>query len=121
MHDNGKLSRNGDRCTPEAQPLTQLQPPPMPPFIVTFDLVKKESSPDYRPLIRDLLKRGAHEYQPLCWRINVANTAAEVYEYFRQFLHADDRLMVSELTNNYKLDRNFEGANDWIENNPPVR
>jgi hypothetical protein len=93
----------------------------MPPFILTFDLVKDESSADYGPLIEELISRGAHRYQLQCWLINLANTAAEVHEHYRQFLGESDKLMVSELTSNHKQDRNLKGTNDWIRNNPPSR
>jgi hypothetical protein len=93
----------------------------MPPFILTFDLVKKESSADYRPLLHDLMSRGAHRYQLSSWLINLANTATEVHDHYRQFLHVNDKLMVSELTNNHKQDRNRKGTDHWIDDNPPCR
>lgn len=93
----------------------------MPPFILTLELSKKESSPDYRPLIRDLVRHGARKCQPACWLINVANTAAEVYGHYRRFLQEDDGLMVSELTRNHKQDRNLKGTDRWIEKNSPCR
>lgn len=93
----------------------------MPPFVLTFDLVKKESSPAYRPLIRDLMSRGAHKYQLSCWLVNLANTAAEVHDHYRRFLDETDKLMVSELTSNHKQNRSLRGTDDWIEENPPFR
>ncbi|UXT64143.1 CRISPR-associated protein Cas2 [Agrobacterium tumefaciens] len=93
----------------------------MPPFIVTYDLVKEESSDAYRPLIDDLKKRGAQRYQASCWLVSLDNTAEEVYDHYNAMLDDNDKLMVSELTWNHKQARNFKGTNDWIKNNPPVR
>ncbi|NSY48466.1 CRISPR-associated protein Cas2 [Agrobacterium tumefaciens] len=93
----------------------------MPPFIVTYDLVKEESSEDYKPLIEDLKERGAQRYQLSCWLVNLDNTAAQVYDHYKAMLDSNDKLMVSELTDNHKQAGNFKGTNDWIKNNPPVR
>ncbi|NLS06274.1 hypothetical protein HGP14_23410 [Rhizobium sp. P32RR-XVIII] len=93
----------------------------MPPFILTFELVKKESAPLYRPLFRDLMRHGAHKYQLSCWLVNVANTAAEVHDYYQRFLLENDRLMVSELTHNHKHERYHKDTDSWIEANPPFR
>lgn len=93
----------------------------MPPFIVTYDLVKEESSEDYKPLIADLRERGAQRYQASCWLVNLANTAEQVYNHYRTMLDENDKLMVSELTENHKQARNFKGTNAWIEDNPPLR
>ncbi|OCO98982.1 MULTISPECIES: hypothetical protein [unclassified Ensifer] len=93
----------------------------MPPFIITYDLVKEETSADYKPLIDDLKERGGHKYQLSCWLVNLNNTSDEVHAHYRQFLDANDKLMVSELTNNHKQDRNFKGTNDWIRDNSPRR
>ena len=93
----------------------------MPPFLVTYDLVKEETSEDYKPLIDDLKERGAHRYQASCWLVNLNNTADEVFDHYKAFLDSNDKLLVSELTWNNKQERNFKGTNDWIKNNPPTR
>lgn len=93
----------------------------MPPYIITYDLVKEESSEDYKPLIRDLRDRGAHRYQASCWMVNLNNTAKEVFDHYKSLLDENDKLMVSELTNNHSQSRNFKGTSDWIRQNPPVR
>jgi len=93
----------------------------VPPFIVTYDLVKEETSEDYKPLIKDLKDRGGHRYQDSCWLVSLNNTAADVYSHYRAFLDENDKLMVSELTRNHEQGRNYKGTNDWIKNNPPVR
>lgn len=93
----------------------------MPPFIVTYDLVKEETSDDYKPLLGDLRQRGAHRYQDSCWLVALNNTADEVYTHYRGFLDENDKLFVSELTRNHKQGLNYKGTTDWIGNNPPVR
>lgn len=93
----------------------------MPPFIVTYDLVKEETSEDYKPLIKDLKDRGAHRYQFSSWLVNLNNTADEVHAHYRALLDSNDKLMVSELTRNHAQDLNFKGTNQWIKDNPPVR
>lgn len=93
----------------------------MPPFIVTYDLNKEDTSEDYKPLIDDLKERGAHRYQASCWLVNLNNTAADVYDHYRSLVDQNDSLMVSELTRNHKQGCNKKGTTDWIKNNPPVR
>lgn len=93
----------------------------MPPFIVTYDLVKEESSADYKPLIDDLKSRGAHKYQLSCWLVNIDATAAAVYDHYNKMIDDNDKLLVAELTRNHKQAGNFKGTNDWIKNNPPNR
>lgn len=90
-------------------------------YILTYDLVREESSAAYKPLIDELMKHGAHKYQMSTWLIALNNTATEVYDYFNQFLDANDKLMVSELTPNHKQARNFKGTNDWIAKNLVAR
>lgn len=93
----------------------------MPPFILTYDLVKEETSEDYKPLIKELRDNGAHRYQDSCWLISHNNTAADVYTHYRRFLDQNDKLMVSELTRNHKQGINYKGTNDWIDLNSPIR
>lgn len=93
----------------------------MPPFILTYDLVKEESSADYKPLIDNLRANGAQKYQESCWLVSHGSTAAQVYDHYNRFLDDDDKLMVAELTKAHKQGRNYKGTNDWIKNNPPVR
>jgi hypothetical protein len=93
----------------------------VPPFILTYDLVKEETSADYKPLIDDLKERGGHRYQDSCWLVFLNNTAAEVYDHYNKMLDQNDKLMVSELTRNHKQAGNYKGTNKWIEDHPPVR
>lgn len=93
----------------------------MPPYVVTYDLVKEESSAAYKPLIDDLKERGAQKYQMSSWLVALDNTAADVHAHYRKFLDENDKLMVSELTRNHTQDLNFKGTNQWIKDNPPTR
>lgn len=93
----------------------------MTPYIVTYDLVKEESSAAYKPLIDNLKENGAQKYQDSSWLVAFNNTAVEVYDHFRQFLDENDKLMVSELTGNRKQGTNYKGTNDWIRDHPPSR
>lgn len=93
----------------------------MPPFIVTYDLVKEETSEDYKPLIKDLKDRGGHRYQNSCWLVSLSNTASEVYNHYNSMLDDNDKLFVAELVANHRQGANYKGTNDWIKNNPPVR
>lgn len=60
----------------------------------SFRARQEESALLYRPLVRDLMRRGAHKYQLSCWLVNVAIMAAEVHDHYRRFLQENDRLMV---------------------------
>lgn len=93
----------------------------MPPFILTYDLVKEETSADYKPLIDDLKARGGHKYQMSSWLVNMDHTAAAVYDHYNGMIDKNDKLFVAELTRNHKQEGNFKGTNDWIKNNPPIR
>ena len=93
----------------------------MPSFIVTYDLVKEESSADYKPLIDDLKARGGQKYQLSSWLVNVDATAAAVYDHYNKMIDNNDKLMVLELTRNHKQGGNFQGTSDWILRNPPIR
>jgi hypothetical protein len=88
---------------------------------VTYDLVKEETSDDYKPLIKNLKDNGGHRYQDSCWLVSLNNTAAQVYDHYNAMLDDNDKLFVAELVDNHKQGRNYKGTNDWIKNNPPKR
>lgn len=90
-------------------------------YILTYDLVKEDSSADYVPLIDDLRASGAHRYQKSSWLIAFNGTASALYAHYRTFLDDDDKLFVAELTRNHRQGKNYIGTNDWIKANPPSR
>ncbi len=87
-------------------------------FALTYDLIKRK---DYETLWGELERLSAHRTQDSMWLINLNNTAQEVAEHFRQYIDADDRIWVLELTKNNYYFNAKGGTNDWINNNPPSR
>ncbi|MPZ12272.1 MAG: CRISPR-associated protein Cas2 [Kiloniellaceae bacterium] len=90
-------------------------------YTLSYDLRNESGSQDYEPLWKELKRLGAHRTQDSLWLINVNNTAKELQDHFKQYVDADDRLMVSELTHNQHYSNAYAGTNDWIKNNPPSR
>jgi len=90
-------------------------------FVLTYDLIKEETSADYKPLIDELTRLGAHRYQASAWLLKLNNTAKEVHDHVRKWLDADDALWVSEFTRDYAHSRSRQGTTDWLSKNQPTR
>jgi hypothetical protein len=92
----------------------------MPVFEFTYDLVKPAGEFDYEPLWNELKRLDAHRTQYSAWLINLNNTAREVVEHFKQFVHNDDRLMAVRLRpGDYWYVNAMAGTNEWLKRNPP--
>lgn len=93
----------------------------MPPFILSYDLVKEEDSSDYDALWAELKKWGGHRTQYSVWLVEDNSTAQDVHDHFKRLLDANDRLLVSELVDNHAYSNALKGTTNWIKQNPPRR
>ena len=87
-------------------------------FVVTYDLIKRK---DYPKLWEELERLDGHRALESFWLLNLENTAREIVEHLQQFVDADDRIWVSELTKKYAFTNAKKGTNEWLKNNPPAR
>jgi CRISPR-associated endonuclease Cas2 len=87
-------------------------------YLVIYDLVNKKPEAEYQTLWDELKRLGAHRTQYSSWIVNLNNTAKEIVEHFKQFVHSDDRIMVTRLTgvDNYYVNA-IGGTNKWLEQN----
>jgi hypothetical protein len=89
-------------------------------YIFAYDLVNKRSEFDYEPLWAELKRLDAHRTQFSLWLINLNNTAQEVIEHFKNFVHKDDRLWASRVRRSeHWFVNSIGGTNEWLSRNPP--
>ena len=87
-------------------------------FLVIYDLVNRKSESEYEELWNELKRLGAHRTQYSSWLVSLNNTPKEIVEHFKQFVHSDDRIMVTRLRagENYYINA-IGGTNRWFEQN----
>ena len=90
-------------------------------YLLSYDLMKEESSAAYQPLWDELKRLGAQKTQYSLWLVSANKTAKEVHDHFRQLLDKNDRLWVAELVRNHNRSNTIAGTDAWISNNPPSR
>lgn len=87
-------------------------------FTLSYDLIKNK---DYKLLIDELKRLGAHRSQESFWLMAYNGTAKGLHDHLRNFMDGDDKLWVSELTRNHHYTQANSGTNAWIAQNPPAR
>lgn len=87
-------------------------------YTIAYDLIKRK---DYQSLWDELKRLGAHRTQDSYWLISVNNTAKELHYHLKKFVDSDDRIWVSELTQNHYYANALAGTNDWLSKNPQLR
>jgi CRISPR-associated endonuclease Cas2 len=92
-------------------------------YLVAYDLTKKKPEFDYQILWDELERLGAHRTQFSAWLINADNTARELLEHLKAFVHDNDRLWIVRLTkisatNQFTYQNAMKGTNDWLSENP---
>lgn len=90
-------------------------------FTLTYDLNKEKTSADYKPLIDELQRLGAHRFQASAWLANLNNTAQEVHDHFKRLMDSNDSLWVSEFTGVHYYSGARSGTNQWLSANRPAR
>ncbi len=87
-------------------------------YLVIYDLVNKKSEPEYQTLWDELKRLGAHRTQYSAWLVSLNNTPKEVVDHFKQFVHADDRIMVTRVRpSEHHYVNAIGGTNKWFEQN----
>lgn len=87
-------------------------------YTVSYDLVKRK---DYPKLWEALEKLNAHRALESLWLVAVTNTAEQLHNHLKQFVDADDRIWVSELTRNHHFSNAKSGTNNWLKTYKPAR
>lgn len=92
-------------------------------YLLTYDLTKQKPEFDYEVLWEELERLGAHRTQYSVWLISNTDTARELLNHLKQFVHDDDRLWIVRLTKRegtlqYNYRNAMKGTNKWLEDNP---
>jgi hypothetical protein len=82
-------------------------------FVVTYDLKTKDEF-DYERLWDEFSKLDAVKFQESDYFLAADNTAEEVRDHFKQFMHEDDMLMVVEFIKKPKYTKAIKGTNAWV-------
>jgi hypothetical protein len=84
-------------------------------FVVTYDLKKKDEF-DYQKLWDAFDEADSVKFQESDYFVSDDKTPYEVLNHFKQFVHEDDRLLVTQLdeTRKPKYTNALKGTNDWV-------
>jgi hypothetical protein len=69
-------------------------------YIISYDLIGK-SYDQYETLIAELHRIGAKRVLLSQWAFRSNNTSEEIRDHLFPFMHANDRLLVTEITQNW--------------------
>lgn len=83
-------------------------------FVVTYDLVNRNES-DYKELWDEMDRLGAAKYQDSAYFVELNNTALEVKDHLRDYIHEKDRLMVIEFVKRPNYTRCFTAGHEWLK------
>jgi hypothetical protein len=92
----------------------------MPIFTIVFERRGLAASHDYQPLLRELQGQKCFPLWENAWLGSFENNATQVHNYFKRLLAEADRLAVCEMTNHFCYSGVVQGANQWLELNPPA-
>jgi len=67
-------------------------------YLASYDLLHHKEMADYERLIAELRKLGAQKALFSDWVLRNDATSQQLREHLRQFMHADDRLLVAEIS-----------------------
>ena len=87
----------------------------MPVFLISYDLVKENSSHDYEPLWAELKRLDAVRTLLSEWYADLENTAQEAYDHFRSYIDKNDRLLVVEVTKKPVWNQGLQGTKAFID------
>ena len=87
-------------------------------FVVTYDLRKKDEF-EYEELWNEFQRLDAVKYQESDYFLAADNTAEEIKDHFKQFIHEDDLLMVVEFEKKPKYTKSLKGTNAWVDRHWP--
>jgi hypothetical protein len=87
-------------------------------FVVTYDLVQRKEE-DYKELWDEMDRLTAAKYQDSAYFLDADNTASEVKEHLKSYIHEKDRLMVVEFVKKPSYTRCFTLGHQWIKERFP--
>lgn len=70
----------------------------MPLYLVSYDLLHHKTYGQYEELIGEIRRLGGHHVLLSQFAIRRDETSVTLRDHFRQFMHADDRILVSEIS-----------------------
>jgi CRISPR-associated endonuclease Cas2 len=86
-------------------------------FVVSYDLI---AGKDYQRIRNELERLGGVRIQLSLYLVNVNLDDSQVFlEHLRQFVDADDRLLVVKFTDTPKYTLGLQGTRGWIAANCP--
>ena len=81
-------------------------------YLVSYDLIKRK---DYPELIDALNRVGAQKCLLSQWLVDNPSPRQVLYEYLKEHIDSDDRLMVIEFEKKPTWNIGLKGTRDWIE------
>lgn len=73
----------------------------MPLYLISYDLRNHATFGQYETLIAEIERLGGQRALLSEWAVRRNETSEVLRDHFRQFIHQTDRLLVSEITNNW--------------------
>lgn len=92
----------------------------MPIFTIVFERRSPAGSHDYQPLLSQLQAQKCFPLWENAWLGSFENNATQVHNYFKRLMSEADRIAVCEMTNHFCYSGVVQGANKWLELNPPA-
>jgi hypothetical protein len=92
----------------------------MPIFTITFERRNPGGQHDYQPLMQELQAQKCFPLFETAWLGSFNNDATQIHNHFKRLMHEADPLVVCEMTNHFCYSNAVEGANRWLELNPPA-
>lgn len=94
----------------------------MPIFVITFDAPNAAGKQhDYTPFANELAAQKCLQIQRGTFLGSFHNTATQVHNHFRKFLHNIDSLLVNEMVQHYAYTGKAKNIAKWLELNPPAK
>lgn len=94
----------------------------MPIFVITFDAPNVPGKQhDYTPFANELAGQKCLQIQSGTFLGSFKNTATQVHNHFRKFLHNADSLLVNEMVQHYAYSGKAKNIAKWLELNPPAK
>lgn len=85
-------------------------------YLVTYDLVRENSSHDYGPLLARLRELGGVRTHLSEWLIELnGDTQQTVFDHFQEYIDGNDRLMVIEVTKRPVWNSGLKGTQAFID------
>lgn len=85
-------------------------------YAISYDLVHYKSEEDYRVLWDELERLKAHRTQLSMWLCDLTNSADEILQHLKKFVHDDDSIWVIRLNiGQFDYKRARPGTVDWLK------